>query len=110
MVYPLLVRRKARPGQPQEPHADWTSGTAWTGMRALQVCADDSSSFHVRHGDREQLSHHQQRPPARRRNGKCSHYTHWQTDFDLLEDLNIHTLRYGPPIHTTWLEQGRYEW
>ena len=41
---------------------------------------------------------------------KCGHYTHWRTDFDLLEDLNIHTLRYGPPIHTTWLGQGRYDW
>ena len=27
---------------------------------------------------------------------KCGHYTHWRTDFDLLEDLNVHTLRYGP--------------
>src|SRR4051794_24027382 len=41
---------------------------------------------------------------------KCGHYTHWRTDFDLLEDLNVHTLRYGPPIHTTWLGQGRYDW
>jgi len=41
---------------------------------------------------------------------KCGHYKHWRTDFDLLEDLNIHTLRYGPPIHRTWLGQGRYDW
>ena len=41
---------------------------------------------------------------------KGGHYTHWRTDFDLLEDLNVHTLRYGPPIHTTWLGQGRYDW
>ena len=41
---------------------------------------------------------------------KCGHYRHWRTDFDLLEDLNIHTLRYGPPIHKTWLGQGRYDW
>jgi hypothetical protein len=41
---------------------------------------------------------------------KCGHYTHWRTDFDLLDDLNVHTLRYGPPIHTTWLGQGRYDW
>src|SRR3954453_19045374 len=41
---------------------------------------------------------------------KCGHYTHWRTDFDLLDDLNIHTLRYGPPIHKTWLGQGRYDW
>jgi hypothetical protein len=32
---------------------------------------------------------------------KCGHYEHWRTDFDLLNDLNIHYLRYGPPIHQT---------
>src|SRR3954463_3497997 len=41
---------------------------------------------------------------------KCGHYTHWRTDFDLLDDLNVHTLRYGPPIHTTWLGQESYDW
>jgi beta-glucosidase/6-phospho-beta-glucosidase/beta-galactosidase len=40
---------------------------------------------------------------------KCGHYRHWRTDFDLLEDLNIHYLRYGPPIHRTWLGEGRYD-
>lgn len=41
---------------------------------------------------------------------KCGHYTQWQRDFDLVEDLGIRFLRYGPPIHTTWLGPGRYNW
>ncbi|HEY7384116.1 MAG TPA: family 1 glycosylhydrolase [Beijerinckiaceae bacterium] len=41
---------------------------------------------------------------------KCGHYRHWRTDFDLLRDLDICYLRYGPPIHTTFLGPGRYDW
>lgn len=41
---------------------------------------------------------------------KCGHYEHWQTDFDLLADLDIQVLRYGPPLHTTFLGPGRYDW
>jgi len=41
---------------------------------------------------------------------KCGHYRHWRTDFALLEDLGISFLRYGPPIHKTWLGPGRYDW
>jgi hypothetical protein len=41
---------------------------------------------------------------------KCGHYTLWKTDFDLLDEVGIRYLRYGPPIHTTWLGQGRYDW
>ncbi len=41
---------------------------------------------------------------------KCRHYQYWRTDFDLVEELGIRTLRYGPPIHTTWLGDGRYDW
>ena len=41
---------------------------------------------------------------------KCGHYTHWHTDFDLVEELGTSFLRYGPPIHTTWLGDGRYDW
>jgi len=33
-----------------------------------------------------------------------------ETDFDLLDEIGIHYLRYGPPIHTTWLGPGRYDW
>jgi beta-glucosidase/6-phospho-beta-glucosidase/beta-galactosidase len=41
---------------------------------------------------------------------KCRHYQFWQKDFDLVEDLGINFLRYGPPIHTTWLGKDKYDW
>ena len=40
----------------------------------------------------------------------CGHYKHWRTDFDLVEDLGTRFLRYGPPLHLTWLGDGRYDW
>ena len=41
---------------------------------------------------------------------ECGHYDKWQRDFDLLEDLDVRFLRYGPPLHKTFLGQGRYDW
>jgi beta-glucosidase/6-phospho-beta-glucosidase/beta-galactosidase len=41
---------------------------------------------------------------------KCGHYKHWQTDFDLLDELDIQVLRYGPPLHTSFLGPERYDW
>jgi beta-glucosidase/6-phospho-beta-glucosidase/beta-galactosidase len=41
---------------------------------------------------------------------KCGHYKHWQTDFELLRELDIQVLRYGPPLHTAFLGPGRYDW
>ncbi len=41
---------------------------------------------------------------------KCDHYKKWSLDFDLVQDLEIYYLRYGPPIHTTWLGVNRYDW
>jgi beta-glucosidase/6-phospho-beta-glucosidase/beta-galactosidase len=41
---------------------------------------------------------------------KCGHYDHVHDDFDLVEELGIQFLRYGPPIHLTWLGKGRYDW
>ena len=41
---------------------------------------------------------------------KCGHYKHWRTDFDLVDELGIRFLRYGPPIHTTFLGPGKYDW
>ncbi|MEJ7606378.1 MAG: hypothetical protein WKF37_08935 [Bryobacteraceae bacterium] len=40
----------------------------------------------------------------------CGHYKHWRTDFDRVEHLGISYLRYGPPIHRTWLGSDRYDW
>ncbi|GGF24345.1 family 1 glycosylhydrolase [Hymenobacter cavernae] len=41
---------------------------------------------------------------------KCGHYSYWKRDFDLVQELGISFLRYGPPIHTTWLGPGHYDW
>ena len=41
---------------------------------------------------------------------KGKFYDHWRTDFQLVEDLGIRVLRYGPPMHRTWLGVGRYDW
>lgn len=41
---------------------------------------------------------------------KCGHYRHWRTDFDLVQQLGVCFLRYGPPLHSTWLGVDRYDW
>lgn len=41
---------------------------------------------------------------------KCGHYKYWRKDFDLVQELGISFLRYGPPIHTTFLGPGKYDW
>ncbi len=41
---------------------------------------------------------------------RCGHYKYWQQDFALTKALGIDFLRYGPPIHTTWLGVGKYDW
>ena len=40
----------------------------------------------------------------------CGFYKHWKTDFDLVCDLGIRFLRFGPPIHRTFRKAGRYDW
>jgi beta-glucosidase/6-phospho-beta-glucosidase/beta-galactosidase len=40
----------------------------------------------------------------------CRHYERWREDFALVEELELTHLRYGPPLHTTWLGDGRYDW
>ena len=40
----------------------------------------------------------------------CHHYRLWRTDFDLLEEMGIRFLRYGPPLHTSFLAEGKYDW
>ncbi len=41
---------------------------------------------------------------------KCRHYDMWRRDFDLVQELGINFLRYGPPIHRTWKGPGHYDW
>lgn len=41
---------------------------------------------------------------------KCGHYKYWQTDFLLVKELGIEYLRYGPPLFSTHLAAGKYDW
>lgn len=41
---------------------------------------------------------------------KCGHYTQWKKDFDLVQELGIIFLRYGPPLHKTFLASKKYDW
>lgn len=41
---------------------------------------------------------------------KCRHYELWRTDFQLVRELGLRFLRYGPPLHRTWEAAGRYDW
>lgn len=41
---------------------------------------------------------------------KSNHYKLWEKDFDLVKELEISYLRYGPPIHKTWLGHDHYNW
>ena len=41
---------------------------------------------------------------------KCGHYARWRDDFDCVQALGIDCLRYGPPLHRTWLGAGRHDW
>jgi beta-glucosidase/6-phospho-beta-glucosidase/beta-galactosidase len=40
----------------------------------------------------------------------CRHYDLWRTDFDRVQEMGISVLRYGPPLHRTWLGPNRYDW
>ena len=40
----------------------------------------------------------------------CGHYDQWSTDFDKVEELGIGYLRYGPPLHKTFLGPNKFDW
>jgi beta-glucosidase/6-phospho-beta-glucosidase/beta-galactosidase len=41
---------------------------------------------------------------------KCKHYSRWQNDFELVEEIGIKFLRYGVPLYRTFLRPGVYDW
>jgi beta-glucosidase/6-phospho-beta-glucosidase/beta-galactosidase len=41
---------------------------------------------------------------------KAKHYQNWELDFQLVKDLDIDFLRYGPPYYKTHLGPGKYDW
>ena len=40
----------------------------------------------------------------------CGHYERWREDFDCVAEIGINYLRYGPPIHKTYLGPGKFDW
>ncbi len=40
----------------------------------------------------------------------CDHYRRWREDFDCVQDIGINFLRFGPPLHKTYLGPGRFDW
>ncbi|HYK75558.1 MAG TPA: family 1 glycosylhydrolase [Daejeonella sp.] len=41
---------------------------------------------------------------------KTGHYKHWRQDFQLVKEMGIEFLRYGPPLYSTHLGPGKYDW
>ena len=41
---------------------------------------------------------------------KTGHYKHWKRDFDLVKEMGIEYLRYGPPYYKTHTGPGQYDW
>jgi beta-glucosidase/6-phospho-beta-glucosidase/beta-galactosidase len=41
---------------------------------------------------------------------KAKHYENWEKDFELVKELDICFLRYGPPLYKTFLGPGKYDW
>lgn len=41
---------------------------------------------------------------------KCFHYKYWEKDFELVKDLGIEFLRYGPPYYKVHLAPGKFDW
>lgn len=41
---------------------------------------------------------------------RCGHYKHWREDFDRVEDLGIHFLRYGVPLYKVFHGHRHYDW
>lgn len=40
----------------------------------------------------------------------CGHYRYWRKDFELVEEMGLKFLRYGPPLHITLVGPDRYDW
>lgn len=41
---------------------------------------------------------------------KTGHYKHWEQDFNLVTEMEIEFLRYGPPYFNTHTGPGQYDW
>jgi beta-glucosidase len=41
---------------------------------------------------------------------KCAHYARWREDLQLVREMKIHYLRWGPAIYKTFSGPGQYDW
>lgn len=41
---------------------------------------------------------------------KTGHYLQWEKDFDLVKEMGIEFLRYGPPYYKTHTAPGKFDW
>jgi len=41
---------------------------------------------------------------------KAHHYKRWEEDFNLVKEMGIDFLRYGPPYYKTHIAPGKYDW
>ena len=41
---------------------------------------------------------------------KTDHYNRWREDFELVREIGIEFLRYGPPYYKTHIGPGKYDW
>ena len=41
---------------------------------------------------------------------KCGHYARWEEDFQLVKELGLHALRYGPAYYRTHVAPDRFDW
>ena len=41
---------------------------------------------------------------------KCGHYKYWRRDLELVRELGLRYLRYGPPLHRVFLGPDKYDW
>jgi beta-glucosidase/6-phospho-beta-glucosidase/beta-galactosidase len=42
--------------------------------------------------------------------GKCGHYERWKEDFQLVDEMGVQALRYGPALYNTHLGPEKYDW
>jgi len=41
---------------------------------------------------------------------ETKHYENWRRDLELVRELGLHYLRYGPPLHLMFQAPGKYDW
>jgi beta-glucosidase/6-phospho-beta-glucosidase/beta-galactosidase len=41
---------------------------------------------------------------------ETEHYRYWRRDLELVREIGLRYLRYGPPLHHVWSGPGKYDW